>query len=226
MNRTLICLRINRKMRQYKIVVLSCLLSMILTAFVLILTSCSAASPPAATPPEQTKEPVAVSTPAPEPEPKETPMPYTIVTPTPPLVLPYGYPGAYVDPAKNTVSLSREIFDLTNQIRAQNGLGKLAYADDLQDAADTRAYECSISFSHTRPDGSSCHSVVEDMDYYVTGENLAMADRPIALAEIIMSKWMTSKGHRANILLPEFTKLAVGVYEKNDVVYATQIFMG
>lgn len=221
MNRTLIYLRINRKMRQYK----TAILSMVLAAFVLMLTSCSTVVPTAASP-EPTQEAVAVSTQKPEPEPAETPILYAIVTPTPPLVLPHGYPGAYVDPAHNTISLSREIFDLTNQIRAKNGLGELTYADDLQDAADVRAYECSITFSHTRPDGSSCHSIVEEMDYYVTGENLIKVDRPIAVPEIIMSEWMTSEGHRANILLPEFTKLAVGVYEKNGVVYAAQIFMG
>lgn len=226
MNRTLIYLRINRKMRQYKTAILSWVLSMVLTAFVLMLTSCSTIAPPAETSPEPTQEAVAVSTPKPESEPAETPMPYTIVTPTPPLVLPYGYPGAFVDHAHNTISLSREIFDLTNQVRAKNGLGELTYADDLQDAADVRAYECSITFSHTRPDGSSCHSIVEEMDYYVTGENLIKVDRPIAVPEIIMSEWMTSEGHRANILLPEFTKLAVGVYEKNGVVYAAQVFMG
>lgn len=213
-------------MKQYKTAILSWVLSMVLTALVLILTSCSTIATPAATSPEPTQEAVAVSTPKPEPEPAETPIPYTIVTPTPPLVLPYGYPGTYVDPSHNTISLSREIFNLTNQVRAQNGLSELTYADDLQDAADVRAYECSITFSHTRPDGSSCHSIVEEMDYYVTGENLVMVDRPIAIPEIIMSKWMTSEGHRANILLPEFTKLAVGVYEKNGVVYAAQIFMG
>ena len=224
MNRTLIYLRINRKMRQYKTAILSFFLSMILTALVLILTSCSTIVEPATTSPAPTQ--AAVTEQTLEPAPAETPMPYTIVTTTPSVVLPYGYPGAYVDPSHNTISLSREIFSLTNQVRAKNGLGELTYADDLQDAADVRAYECSITFSHTRPDGSSCHSIVEEMDYYVTGENLIKVDRPIAVPDIIMSEWMTSEGHRANILLPEFTKLAVGVYEKNGVVYAAQIFMG
>lgn len=122
--------------------------------------------------------------------------------------------------------LAADLFDLTNNIRLSAGLGVLTYAYELQEAADARAYECSIQFSHTRPNGKSCHSVVDTFDYYVTGENLLRADAPLAIPEVMMSEWMTSEGHKANILLPEFTKLAIGIYETKGVVYATQIFLG
>lgn len=122
--------------------------------------------------------------------------------------------------------LAQELFDLTNKVRADAGLNTLTYAHDLQEAADTRAYEISVKFSHTRPDGTSCHSIVEPFDYYVTGENLMKADEPLAIPEVMMSEWMTSEGHRDNILLPEFTKLAIGICEKKGVVYAAQIFLG
>lgn len=129
-------------------------------------------------------------------------------------------------PTAEPESMQRAIFRLTNTVRTERGLSELAYSYRLQDAADLRARECAESFSHTRPDGSSCHSVVEEYDYRVTGENLIMADEEIALPEVMMSKWMLSEGHRSNILLPQFTELAVGVYEKDGVVYAVQIFMG
>ena len=37
---------------------------------------------------------------------------------------------------------------------------------------------------------------------------------------------MNSKGHRENILLANYTSMAVGVYITNDTVYAVQIFLG
>ena len=89
--------------------------------------------------------------------------------------------------------LAAELFDMTNDIRMSAGLGVLTYAYELQEQADTRAYECSVQFSHTRPDGSSCHDIVTK-DYYVTGENLILVDKPIASAENIMARWMLSKG--------------------------------
>lgn len=163
--------------------------------------------------PEQTQEPVWTQSPVPE----QSITQHQIETPE---------PEQTADPSANIDPLAFEIFECTNKVRMQNGFGKLTYAYELQEAADTRAYECSIQFSHTRPNGTSCHSIVEDFDYYVTGENLIMLDKSIALPEVIVSEWMLSEGHRHNILLSEFTELAVGVYEKDGVVYAVQIFMG
>ena len=119
-----------------------------------------------------------------------------------------------------------KIFELTNKARQENNLPALTYNEDIQDAADLRAKEISTKFSHTRPDGSSCHTVVEKFEYRVTGENLIMADNPISEPEILLDTWMNSEGHRANILLPDYTSIAIGLYEKDDVTYAVQIFMG
>ena len=121
--------------------------------------------------------------------------------------------------------LVEEIFNLTNKERKDAGLNELTYNKGLQEAANTRAKEISTLFSHTRPDGSDCHTVVE-LEYYVTGENLIMADNPIATSENMMKEWMNSEGHRENILLPEYTSMAVGVTESDGVTYAVQIFMG
>ena len=198
---------------------------------VFMISSCSGAVPAESPTPAPT-EPVA-SVPKDDsnqaviltPEPEETQMPYVIVTPTP-SVYDFVKPQKHAPAAQSEhQTLAMEIFHLTNEVREEGGLNRLTYAYDLQDAADTRAYECSIQFSHTRPDGTSCHDIVT-RDYYVTGENLILADKPIADAETLMARWMLSKGHRDNIMLPEFTELAVGVYEKNDTVFATQIFIG
>lgn len=123
-------------------------------------------------------------------------------------------------------TLGEQLFALTNKERENEGLKALKYNKDLQEAADIRAKECAENFSHTRPDGSSCHTIVADMDYKVTGENLVKADSPIATAKTLMGAWMDSEGHRANILLKDYTSIAIGTYEKDDVTYAVQIFLG
>jgi uncharacterized protein YkwD len=123
-------------------------------------------------------------------------------------------------------TLAEQIFILTNNERAKEDLEELEYNEKLQDAADTRAKECAERFSHTRPNGTSCHTVVADLDYKVTGENLVKADKPIATAQTLVQAWMDSEAHRDNILLKDFTSMAIGVYETDDMVYAVQIFMG
>lgn len=127
-----------------------------------------------------------------------------------------------IDPTE----LGKEIFELTNKEREEYELMPLTYNDDIQAAADIRAKEIAQHFSHTRPDGSSCHTVVEDIDYYVTGENLIKADNPIATAEQMLKTWMNSEGHRNNILLADYESMAVGVYVTDDITYAVQIFLG
>ena len=112
--------------------------------------------------------------------------------------------------------LIKDIFELVNQEREKNNIPALTYNKEIQDAADLRAKEASESFSHTRPDGSSCHDVIE-LEYYATGENLLMADKEIATAENMMKTWMDSEGHRANILLKDFTEMAIGIYEKDNI---------
>ena len=123
-------------------------------------------------------------------------------------------------------NLIKEIFELTNKEREKYELPALTYNDEIQEAADIRAKEIAQQFSHTRPDGTSCHTVVEDIEYFVTGENLIKADNPIATGEQMMKTWMSSEGHRNNILLADYESMAVGVYVTDDVTYAVQIFLG
>lgn len=119
-----------------------------------------------------------------------------------------------------------EIFKLVNEERTKAGLEELHYNFELQNAADIRARECAEQFSHTRPDGTSCFTVVDEIDYNVVGENLIKADNPIATAQALVNSWMNSEGHRVNILNPDFTETAIGVYINDGVTYSAQIFMG
>ena len=115
-----------------------------------------------------------------------------------------------------------QVFQLVNQRRKENGLAELTYRNDIQDATNIRANEIISTFSHTRPDGSSCFTAVT-VNYYAIGENIASGQKN---AEEVMNAWMNSPGHRANILSAQFTGMAVGVVQYQGVSYWVQIFIG
>ena len=78
-------------------------------------------------------------------------------------------------------------------------------------------------FSHTRPDGRSCFTALTDLgiSYGGAGENIAYGQ---SSPEEVMTAWMNSSGHRANILNSSFTKLGVGVYKSGNTIYWVQLF--
>ena len=103
------------------------------------------------------------------------------------------------------------VASLVNAARRDAGLSELELDADLCAAAQARAQEFAQSFSHTRPDGSSCFTILEEfgISYRAAGENIAMGQRT---PEEVMDGWMNSSGHRANILNGTFTSIGVGYY--------------
>lgn len=88
--------------------------------------------------------------------------------------------------------------------------------------ADVRAVESAKSFSHTRPDGRGFQTAVTVPWNYV-GENIAWGQKT---PDAVMEAWMKSEGHRKNILNPSYTTLGVGIYEKDNIIYWSQLFVG
>ena len=107
------------------------------------------------------------------------------------------------------------VLDLVNENRASYGLAPLTLASDLCDDADVRAEEIVSVFSHTRPDGSSCFTVI-DGSYRRVAENIAAG---LAPPEETVDQWMNSPGHRANILDPELRELGVGYCYEDGSAY-------
>lgn len=103
------------------------------------------------------------------------------------------------------------VASLVNAARQDAGLSELELDADLCAAAQARAQEIAQNFSHTRPDGSSCFTILEEfgISYRAAGENIAMGQRT---PEEVMDGWMNSSGHRANILNGTFTSIGVGYY--------------
>lgn len=119
--------------------------------------------------------------------------------------------------AKTKSSYAEKVLQLVNKERAKVGRKALKLDASLNRAAKVRAEEITKVFSHDRPDGSSCFSIMKEMgiSYRTVGENIA-AGQPTA--EEVVNSWMNSDGHRANILSADFEKLGVG-YVKTGGIY-------
>ncbi|MDO5559276.1 MAG: CAP domain-containing protein [Oscillospiraceae bacterium] len=120
---------------------------------------------------------------------------------------------------------ANEVLELVNKARSDNGLSALSLDTTLCSAALVRSTETVSVFSHTRPDGSSCFTVLDEfgINARTKGENIAWGQKS---SQEVMTAWMNSEGHRANILNSSFTTLGVGVYNSGGRLYWTQLFTG
>lgn len=132
--------------------------------------------------------------------------------------------------AKSPVSICNEqeweVLKIVNKERTSKGLAPLSMIKSLQTANDVRAKEIFTSFSHTRPDGSSCFTALQGISYNAAGENIAAG---YASPDAVMVGWMNSPGHKANIMNGNFTHIGVGYYYNGSgslQQYWTQMFVG
>ncbi|MBQ3473827.1 hypothetical protein IJH24_00120 [Candidatus Saccharibacteria bacterium] len=120
-----------------------------------------------------------------------------------------------------------EVLTLVNKIRVKNNLNQLSWGETCESAADVRAKETIALYSHTRPDGSSWHTVCPPPESGgVSGENLVIGNSAVSPVTAV-SAWMGSEAHRANILNPDYTKLAVGFIfdlDSEEKTYWSQFF--
>ena len=108
---------------------------------------------------------------------------------------------------------ANEVLRLMNTARAEEGLPPLKMDPALSQWAMQRAAECSVYYSHTRPDGTSYKTAISEAGVVsnYTGENVACGH---SSAQQVVKAWLNSPGHRDNILNSNFTKIGVGL-EKN-----------
>lgn len=118
-----------------------------------------------------------------------------------------------------------EVLRLVNIERARYGLAPLSMDDGAVNVAHVRAKEIVQSFSHTRPNGSSCFTAAREagVSYRYAGENIAYG---YPTPEQVVAGWMNSEGHRKNILSASFNRIGVGCYESRGVLYWSQFFIG
>ena len=116
------------------------------------------------------------------------------------------------------------VVELVNEERAKAGLKPVTLQKNISAAAQVRAQETEVSFSHTRPDGTKFTTALAQagVTYRGAGENIAWGQRT---PEQVMNGWMNSAGHRANILNEKFTSIGVGYYQNAaGTNYWTQLF--
>lgn len=111
-----------------------------------------------------------------------------------------------------------EILEMVNKERAAEGLSALSMDKDLLDAAMQRAAECTVYYSHTRPNGSSCFTANLSK---MSAENIAIG---YVSPAAVMEGWMNSAGHRANIMTEGFQSIGIGAAYVNGYYTWVQVF--
>ncbi len=122
-------------------------------------------------------------------------------------------------------AFAAQVVDLVNVERSKAGLSTLKLHTGAEAAAMVRAREIERSFSHTRPNGSSFYTALQEagITYQSAGENIAYGQTS---AQEVMNVWMNSSGHRANILSGNYTSIAVAHYRSAaGVDYWVQLFL-
>ena len=114
--------------------------------------------------------------------------------------------------ADKELTFAEQVVELVNQERTKAGLNAVTLDQNIASAALVRAKEIETSFSHTRPNGSKFSTALTEqgVTFKGAGENIAWGQKS---PEAVMQAWMNSKGHRANILNKNFTKIGVGYYQ-------------
>lgn len=122
-------------------------------------------------------------------------------------------------------SIAKQVIDLTNAQRRQNGLPDLKADTQLTGVAQKKSEDMQQKhyFSHTSPTYGSPFDMMRDfgVTYKSAGENIAQGQ---PTPQEVVQAWMNSEGHRKNILSNNFTHIGIG-YEQNGN-YWTQMFIG
>ncbi|GAA2997042.1 hypothetical protein GCM10020229_06930 [Kitasatospora albolonga] len=171
----------------------------------------SSAAPTSASPtPSPSPSAPKPSSPAPSPSPSTSPSRTASAAPT---------------TATRATSSEQRVLDLVNTERAKNNCGPLKANGKLQAAAQGHSDDMAARnfFSHTNPDGKGPQPRIEAAGYEWStwGENIAKGQKD---ADSVMSSWMNSSGHRANILNCSFTEMGVGIHTGSGGPWWTQVF--
>jgi uncharacterized protein YkwD len=124
------------------------------------------------------------------------------------------------------------VLELTNIERRKLSLSPLTFNTQLLNAAANHSQNMAVQdfFSHTGKDGSSLASRISATGYQFSAaaENIAAGS---STPEQVVSSWMNSSGHRANILNPNLKEIGIGYYFLADDTgsvnfnhYWTQVF--
>ncbi len=204
---------------------------------------------PVLTPVPQTAMPQHVSTPAPQPVVQSTACPAPLMTTVPvilspvsqetprPTQAPVWRPAPTAAPtASPTVSTGdyttftataqeQKLLNLINADRAKNGLPPLVLDPELSNLARLKSSDMNDNhyFAHESPTYGNAAQMLSSFqfDYRGVGENIAHH----ANVEKAQAAFMSSDGHRRNVLGSQWDKVGIGVsIDENGFVYVTELF--
>jgi uncharacterized protein YkwD len=140
--------------------------------------------------------------------------------------------GAATQPdLEDANAVERRAFEQTNTARVENGLPALTWDPELCRMARKHSEQMASLgyFSHETPDGLQLNERAHEsgiLHFKVIGENIAYNkgyDDPGGFA---VERWLTSSGHRANMLYAGFQASAIGSFVAADgSTYLTQVFI-
>ena len=135
-------------------------------------------------------------------------------------------PAAPAVSVPDTVSAyERRVAELVNEKRARYGLSPLTLDASLCEKARVKSQDMAKNryFDHNSPTYGSPFAMMRSfgISYRHAGENIA---KGFSSPEDVVSAWMQSETHRANILSANFTSIGVGYVANGG--YWTQWFIG
>jgi len=118
----------------------------------------------------------------------------------------------------------QQIFELTNQERAAQGLPPLRWDKALADAAaihiDKMKDEKTLAHQYPGEPDLAARATQAGVRFRVIEENIATGKHP----EEIEKQWMNSGPNRQNILDPRLNTVGIAVVEKDGYLYAVEDF--
>jgi uncharacterized YkwD family protein len=124
-------------------------------------------------------------------------------------------------------ALENKVVELVNQRRASAGLSPLKANWEMCRIARYKSQDMIDKkyFAHQSPTYGSPFNMMESfgLKFSAGGENIAYGQKTPAE---VMTGWMDSAGHRANILSGVYTQIGVGAAKaSNGTLYWTQLFI-
>jgi spore coat assembly protein SafA/uncharacterized protein, YkwD family len=129
--------------------------------------------------------------------------------------------------ASPLATYENEVIRLTNLERTKRGLPALTTNWQLSRVARYKSQDMINKnyFDHNSPTYGSPFTMMQNfgLKFSAAGENIAYGQRT---PQEVVTAWMNSPGHRANILSTAYTQIGVGAAKKaNGTLYWTQHFI-
>ncbi len=128
--------------------------------------------------------------------------------------------------SSSNLNYEQKVVELVNIERQKAGLSALTLDTSISNVARKKSQDMANNnyFAHQSPTYGSAGDMLKQfgIKWSAWGENIASGQRT---PEAVVTAWMNSEGHRANILSSNFSKIGVGyAVNSNGTPYWTQMF--